>query len=75
MLKHLIKFGGILLLFFLVACSGAQDTAVPVTAPEQVEESQQPEQVPQEPVEETTTEEELLPVAAKPQFIEFYADW
>ena len=72
MFKHLIKFSGILLLLFLVACGGATDTAVEPAQPEQ-----QVEDAAINEVEESNTSqgEEILPVAAKPQLVEFYADW
>ena len=71
MLKNLIKFGAILLMFFLVACGG--NNAVEAPEQEHVEESA-PESVEDTPA-NTAVESEAMPVAAKPQFIEFYADW
>ena len=73
MLKHLIKFGTIFLMLFLVACGGSNTTDVAPQQPELVEETA-PENVKAAPANEAT-EAEVMPVAAKPQFIEFYADW
>lgn len=74
MLKHLIKIGALFLMLFLAACGGGSvsDTAVP-QQPEQAEETA-PENIEVAPVDEAI-EAEAMPVAARPQFIEFYADW
>ncbi len=74
MLRHLIKISGILLLLFLVACSGNSESIEPA----QSEQPEQPEQIEEAaPVQDDSSveEEELLTVASKPQLIEFYADW
>lgn len=71
MLKHLIKIGAVFLMLFLVACGGSN--ANNVEAPQQVEEAA-PANVEAVPADEAT-EAEVMPVAARPQFIEFYADW
>ena len=72
MFKHLIKFSGILLLLFLVACGGGAETAVQ-EQPEQMQEAEPELTEATEGAVETSAE--VLPVAAKPQLVEFYADW
>ncbi|RMG88975.1 MAG: hypothetical protein D6706_22220 [Chloroflexi bacterium] len=69
-----------LLLPLLAACGGTVETAVPATPAQQeaIPAQQEPETATEaEPptAVESTSEEEVLPVAGKPQLIEFYADW
>lgn len=58
------------LLLLLAACGGAE-TAVSV--PDIPAEEEETAVV--EPVTEEVSTEEILPIAAKPQLVEFYADW
>jgi len=59
------------LLLMLAACGGGETAvSIPDTQVEAEEETAVSERV----VEEMTTEE-IIPVAAKPQLVEFYADW
>jgi ABC-type Fe3+-citrate transport system substrate-binding protein len=53
-----------LLLLLLLAACGSSETAVNETVG-----------VVQETAGETAVSEEIVPVSAKPQLIEFYADW
>ena len=74
MLKHLVKIGAVFLMLCLVACGGNKTNNVEAPQqPEQVEDTA-PENVEVAPANEAT-EAEVMPVAAQPQFIEFYADW
>ncbi len=74
-----------LLPFLFVACGGgaASPTAVPATdepmpataiPTEEVIEAEAVDE-PEEMEEETAVSDEVMPVSAKPQLIEFYADW
>ena len=77
MLKHLIKLGAIFLMLLLIACSGSNTNDA--TAPQQPQQPEQVEETAPENVEaapgDQAPEAEVMSVTAKPQFIEFYADW
>ncbi|HEX6383774.1 MAG TPA: hypothetical protein VF177_03795 [Anaerolineae bacterium] len=63
-----------LLVVLLVACGGAgSESTAPVAAPEQAEPAGSEAVAPAEEV--AAPEEVVAPSGAKPQFIEFYADW
>jgi len=70
-----------LLPLLLIACGGSPEpTEAPQTEVETVEEEVQAVEEEVEAVEEeiegeTAVSDEILPVSAKPQLIEFYADW
>jgi len=63
-----------LLPLLLIACGGSPEpTEAPQAEVEAVEE--EVEAVEEEVEGETAVSDEILPVSAKPQLIEFYADW
>ena len=67
-----MKKGLLLLLMLLsLAACGGEETAVSIPdTPIEKEET-----AVSEPVTQEVTTEEVVPIAAKPQLVEFYADW
>jgi thiol:disulfide interchange protein len=83
MKRHLLFVATVILLLILAACDGSQATE-PAAAPREAEPEMvqpdtavsEPEQEEAEPaVEEVPLQEVKHETAAKPQLIEFYAEW